>query len=203
MCWSRLVQKAWASFHANVRAPSWRKLGKRRRLTLLDRCVTPVVRHYLAVIPPQHSYCEKLNRMQRRMVSAAIGNTRWRTEDWPGFVRRSAREASTWIENNTKWWSREWMHRSILWADHLVRDHAQQLLHFEHGVQADLLSTRWSWAAALYSYHANEWLSNRRVYRTRSRWLGTLYSMTGTRAIRGRVHIRYHDGVAHARRMSA
>jgi len=22
MCWSRLVQKAWASFHANVRAPS-------------------------------------------------------------------------------------------------------------------------------------------------------------------------------------
>ena len=71
-CWSRMLAKMWASFYSNVKARGWRKLGMRRRLALLQRCVAPIVAHYAAIIPPQHAYGVKIDRVQRRMVSAAM-----------------------------------------------------------------------------------------------------------------------------------
>ena len=146
----------WAAFYANVRARGWRKLGMQRRLSLLGRCVSPIAAHYLSIIPPQAAYAIKLDRLRKRMVSAAMFNTRLVVESWVCFMRRSSREASRWIEDNSQWWSRKWLQRSLSWAAHLERDYARQKSHFVDGVHPDLLSTQFSWAATLYSFHGQE-----------------------------------------------
>ena len=201
ICWNRMRAKMWAAFYSNVMAPGWRKLGMRRRLVLLQRCVAPVVAHFLAVIPPSNASGVKLDRMQRRLVSAAMNNTRLTVESWVTFVRRSAKEASHWVEHNSEWWSRQWLRRAIAWCDHLERDSKQQLLHYESNANPELLSTRFSWAAALYRHHGPQWLADRRIFDQRSAWQETMYSRTGTRVIRGKVHTRFHDGIAYARSM--
>jgi len=200
-CWSRMLAKMWASFYSNVKARGWRKLGMRRRLALLQRCVAPIVAHYAAIIPPQHAYGVKIDRVQRRMVSAAMANTRLAIESWVTFVRRSARQSALWIEQNSFWWSRRWFERSVKWADHLERDANQQRVHYIDGVSLCLLSTRCSWAAAMYSHQNSAWLAEKRVFFRRTAWSESLISRTGTRAVRGRVHTRFQEGVEHARRM--
>ena len=52
--WAKMVSKMWGAFYANVRAPSWRRLGTHRRLTLVDRCIKGLASFYAAIIPPQH-----------------------------------------------------------------------------------------------------------------------------------------------------
>ena len=162
----------------------------RRRLALLQRCVAPVVAHYTAIIPPQHGYGIKLDKLERRMVSAAMANTRLTIEPWVTFVRRSARQSSLWIEQNSNSWSRTWFQRSVKWADHLERDATQQRLHYSDNVLPVRLNTRWSWAAAMYSHRDSTWFLDRRVF---------LEGQLGRRACAaGREHERLEGGSTHA-----
>ena len=189
----------WKAFYANVRGRNWRRLGMRRRLVLLSRSVRGIVQYCTGVWPPQHKYCEKLNVLQRKMVSMAMDNTRLSIESWVDYVRRSARTASSWIERHSLWWSREWLLRSVTWNDHLRRDLERQLACNCSDVRS---STSYSWASILFSWHASEWLSAQRVYFNRSRSGGSLSSRTGTRSLHGFVHIRWHEGVEYAQRMT-
>ena len=83
--WRKLTCKMWKAFYANVKAPGWRRLGSQRRLSLLSRSIRGLVEHGVAVFPPQHFYGCDLDRLQRKMVSAAMENTRLPTEDWVTF----------------------------------------------------------------------------------------------------------------------
>ena len=100
--WNRMVHKMWQAFYGNVRAAGWRKLGTRRRLLLLSRSVSGLVQRGVAIFPPQHGYALRLDCLQRRMVSAAIGNTRLATEDCVTFVRRSGRTSAAYIESHSQ-----------------------------------------------------------------------------------------------------
>ena len=199
--WERMQHKIWRAYFANVRAPGWRKLGMRRRLALVDRSVAGVVQHAVSIMPPSHTYCCKLDSVQRRMVSGAMGNYRLPIETWDQFFKRSARESARWIEANSRWWSRNWLKHTVNWYAHLERDWIQQKKFWEHHVQPELLSTQWSWAAVLYSFHDADWLAKQRTYQRRHGQTENLCSRTGTRAHVGRVHIRSHEGLAYAQRM--
>ena len=72
---------------------------------------------------------------------------------------------------------------------------------FEQDVSPEFCKTRWSWAAALFSFQSSDWLQDQRVIYYRSRGQEGVYSRTGTRAVRGVVHARFHEGVDYARRM--
>ena len=110
-------------------------------------------------------------------------------------------DRKTWVEEHGQWWSRCWLQRSLAWGEHLDRDFDRQALHYVDDADPELLSTQFSWAAALYRFQGEEWLATRRVFVRRSCWQESQYSKTGTRAVRGRVHKRFHDGVSYAKRM--
>ena len=195
-----MLQRCWAAFYGNVKAPGWQKLGMQRRLALLCRCVSPVVAHYVAIIPPTSRRGIELDRIQRRMVSAAIGNYRLTVETWIQFLRRTSHESAAWIEANSHWWSYRWLQRIIKWEEHLVRDAAEQQRYLD-GAPIDRCRTRWSWAAALFNFHGSTWLSEQRVFYNRSNRLEGVYSRTGTRAVRGKIYTRFQEGIEHARRL--
>ena len=142
--WANMVSKMWGAFYANVRAPSWRRLGTQRRLTLVDRCIEGLVSFYVSIMPPQHSYCCDLIKIQKKMVAGAMGNFKLVVEDWETFRRRSAKESVKWIEEHGEWWSRKWMAQAISWNNHLCRDYDRQLQHWSDGFPSDSMGTCWS-----------------------------------------------------------
>lgn len=95
-----MVAKIWSAYFANVRAPSWRRLGTQRRITLVDRYIQGIVSFYVAIMPPQHDYCCESNKIQKEMTSGDMGNFKLRVEHWETSRRRSAKESVKRIEEN-------------------------------------------------------------------------------------------------------
>ena len=79
--WRRLLAAAWASFHLNVRCRLWKRLGQGRRLALLERVVKPVVLHKLRAFSPSKYWFKQVCKLQKHMVSRALGNFRLPCED--------------------------------------------------------------------------------------------------------------------------
>ena len=197
--WKHLTAKMWKAFYANVKAPSWRKLGMARRLKLVDRSVKGIAEFFVSAMPPQHHYGCDLDRIQRKMVAAAMGNSRLRTESWEEFCRRSAKQASSWVEQHSRWWSRQWLQKAIDWNSHVERDWQIQKCFWQSECSAESLKTKWSWCPLLLHWHGDEWLRNRRIFQNRS---GRSHcTHTRTRRVRGKVHTRWHDGIQYASRM--
>ena len=145
----------WRSFWANCRIRGWQRLGRARRLRILSRCVHPLVRFYLAPVPPGASYIERLNRLQKCMTRMLLCVRPYPTEPYVAFRRRSAREARRTIEAYSCWWAREWIRSANSWRLHLLRDLSQQALPFES-------RTCYSWASLLLGFKNAAWINARR-----------------------------------------
>ena len=61
--WRHLQAGAWAAFWANIRVRSWKHLGLRRRLTLLERCVRPVVQFKLQAFSPSSYWYKQVSKL--------------------------------------------------------------------------------------------------------------------------------------------
>ena len=160
------------------------------------------MQYHTSIVPPQQGLGVKIDKLQRRMVSLAMNNTRLRTEEWVEFVRRSAGQSSRYIEKHSEWWSRLWLTRAISWDDHLARDWSQQKKFWVDNAPSTFLTTSFSGAAALYSWRAQAYMDSVRTFHLRTSLGDRVDGRTGARAKRGKVHARWHEGIAYARRMT-
>ena len=102
------------------------------------------------------------------------------------YVRRRGRAARQTCKTQGLW-SHSWFNRAIRWDDHLARPRNNH-----------------TWAAKLREYKGKEWLIGRRVSSAPSvASIGSNASVfagrTGTRSVRGKVHMRWHDGIDYAK----
>ena len=98
-------------------------------------------------------------------------------DDPAALVLRRNRAAAS-LARRHGLWSAVWKKRVINWNDHLGRELNQN-----------------SWAAKTLSYHGKEWLQERRRMHATGSSCSVLAGRTRTRASKGIVHRRWHDGV--------
>ena len=111
-------------------------------------------------------------------------------------------------------WALDWVKGTLLWDAHIRRDGSQQKEWLSSNnancgsstvapkVFSDTVhhATSFSWAAALVDYMNAQFFSDRR--RTEPRNLfGALHTRTSTRAVRGHVHLRWHDSVSYCEQL--
>ena len=104
-------------------------------------------------------------------------------EDVDAYVRRRGRLARKQCLEQGRW-SAFWFDRAIKWDEHLARER-----------------NIFSWSARLRDYRGMQWLMERRaaLAPSASSVLSIRAGRTGTRAMRGKVHARWHDGIEYAR----
>ena len=133
------------------------------------------------------------------MTAMALGIFRYPIEPWPDFVKRRARMAANVIERNDAWWTKSWFSRAVAWEDHCRRSLAVQSRVLENPTDIMASSTNFPWPPLLLDWNGLDFLRERRTFYTRSRGSLSVTSRTDTRAGRGFVHTRWHDGILNAR----
>ena len=190
--WNALKPRLWRAFFINCRGKDWKRLGLRRRCTLIGRAVGPVVAHAVGTWPPQKSFCDEMDALQRRMYGLAAALFPSDEESRKEFNGRVARTVRPMIGQGG-WWSRLWMQRAVSWKDHLDRDFHRQCCYPDA-----LLQSNFSWAAALqHEFDASSIEENRQYFVQGTR----ICTRTGTRNFRGKVHARWNEGTQHAYNM--
>ena len=172
------MEKAWRAFFANSGHRNARGVGNHRRINLLNRTVTPLLRFWCPAWSCCQSLAKRLDAMQRRMIATIQRVPRVPCEsDHSYFSRRSRLTTSTCQRMGL--WSR--LHGScvISWSDHVKRHPSES-----------------HWPAVLLDYRPPSWFADRRLALGSSSSQG---GRTGTRATAGGVARRWADGVQYAR----
>ena len=113
--------QAWRAFWANVGKASCRKFDVQLRLRMIERLVFPIINFRLSRWPFTHTYANRLDRIQRKMVSIVL-HLRMMSGDTPGaFARRKQRLVSSCIPL-PKRWSHIWATRMVSWDKHVLRN---------------------------------------------------------------------------------
>ena len=120
------------------------------------------------------------------MTAALMRTPRLDGEDTIAYFRRRRRLART-LSSETGLWSERWFKRSLQWDEHIARPRNRQ-----------------SWPAKLRNYRGRDWLMERRMsfapsVASRDSPASILAGRTGTRAFKGKVFMRWHDGIEFAR----
>ena len=184
-CWTRARTSMWRAFWANPATRESTYLTLNDRLGLLAKAVTPQLDFRCSRWPPQKQIADELDRLQRKMTAILMRVPRHADEPIDVFVRRRGRLAAS-VCKRRGLWSIHWFDRATKWDDHLSRDRNSQ-----------------SWPARLRSYRDREWFLQRRIeLAPRNGWsASSLAGRTDTRAFRGKVHSRWHDGIHYAKEM--
>ena len=175
-CCSNTIAAMWRAFFGNF-GKSMRNAPKHEKIKLLNRAVLPIATYRMPRWPYQRTAAKRLDRVQNKMLSIALGVKAMAHETPEGFVRRRNRvvcEAAT----ETGRWSATWKSRVCKWNEHLNRAHNGH-----------------SWAAKTLQYHGKEWLQQQRILNAVGQFGSMLAGRTCTRSIQGVIHKRWHDGV--------
>ena len=183
-CWQNTRAAMWRGFWANPGSKAARHLTMPQRLRLLDRAVLPQMDFRSSRWPPQRRIADEVDILQRRMVATIMRVPPRPGEEPACYFRRRGRAAAAECKKQGVW-SRRWFWRVLDWQDHLDRPRNGQ-----------------SWAAKLSRYRDREWFIQRRasLLSSGSSAGACLAGRTDTRACRGMVQTRWHDGVEFARR---
>ena len=167
----------WRSFWGNAASSSASTLPLHIKLRLLQRATAPVLNFRASRWPPQKTIKVELDRTQRNMVGILLQCRPAPGEPPDVFFRRRARTAKLKCVA-VGWWSSCWFKRAIAWDDHIRR-----------------LRNAQTWSASLVAWRGASWLQARRSERGAS----SLAGRTGTRALSGKVHVRWESGILHAK----
>ena len=208
--WRHLQAGAWSAFWANIRVRSWKHLGVKRRLTLLERCVKPFVQFKLQAFSPSPFWYKQVSKLQRHMVARSLGQHRFACDTPKEFFQRVSRAVSDHIGKSVSDWAVEWLKTTLAWDAHCSRDSVEQQRFctanpnfcnpdFEpssaFGSVQEHFNTSFSWAARLSQHMGPGYFEERRTVEL----LGArTHTRTGTRSVVGCVTPRYHDCVAFA-----
>jgi len=175
-CVSKTLSNMWKCFYGNF-GKSMTQAPLNTKLALLKRCVLPIASYRMSRWPYQVHTAKRIDRTQTKMLRVLMRTKMQTGEDPAAYVQRSNRIASTLAREHGKW-SHIWGKRVIDWNSHLKREHNQH-----------------SWAAKILKYHGAEWLQDQRRIHAVGENCSLIAGRTCTRAHRGIVHRRWHDGV--------
>ena len=170
------------AFWANPGSKGARHLTYASNLTLMSRAVLPQLSFRCSRWPPQRQVKIELDQLQQKMVASIVRLPQIPGEEAKNYVRRRGRAArKTCAEQGM--WSRHWFGRAVRWDEHLARPR-----NFN------------SWSAQLRDYRGKEWLMDRRAsfapsVASRGSSVSIYAGRIGTRSVRGKVHVRWHDGI--------
>eukprot|EP00928_Gymnodinium_smaydae_P092558 TRINITY_DN76452_c0_g1_i1.p1 TRINITY_DN76452_c0_g1~~TRINITY_DN76452_c0_g1_i1.p1 ORF type:complete len:307 (-),score=16.00 TRINITY_DN76452_c0_g1_i1:102-1022(-) len=190
--WILIKSKMWRAFYLQLRNRGWQKLGLRRRLVVLTRCIENIFLRGMGVTPYSTTLKKEIDIVQRQMVASTMCIAKRDGEDIAAFIRRRAAQARAKCQQ-LGWWSCKWASQVLRWDEHLLRDYDRQKRHYDGGLLPALCFTSWSWAARLRCYHDSLWLRERRETFIRNAALQTTSTRTRTRASRGRVFPRWEE----------
>jgi len=127
-----------------------------------------------------------VHSMQQKMTASTLRLPVQVGEDVDSYVRRRGRIARQ-LCRKVGFWSSHWFSRAVRWDEHLARSRNAN-----------------TWAARLREYHGKQWLMDKRAQLAPSGSSGVsmLAGRTGTRALAGKVQMRWHDGIDPARGMT-
>ena len=217
--WRAVQAGAWALFWSNVRCRSWKKLGLRRRLVLLDRCVRPFVLNKLQIFGPTKFWVSQLDKLQRHMLSRALGHHRLPTDDLKTYWKRVSGCVREHLGSSVSVWSIEWLKATVRWDSHAHRDFCEQerfvrshpdfvnpssgsgnvASSSSFGTVEEFFGTSFSWAARLTRFMDSDFFESKRVVINQARHADVTHTKTLTRSVSGNVIPRYHDCVAFSR----
>ena len=164
------TRKMWKAFWGNAGSKAAKTLGRQRLAVLISRSVQPLFEFQCARWPAQITYLNRLDILQRKMISSAFGLRRSPAENVEQFNRRCSRVAVPYIHCH---WSHVWCKRMQTWSDHMAR-------------HPDL------WPARISGFQNSQWLQLRRMFCGSQ---SVLAGPTQTRAERRKVERRWHDGL--------
>ena len=169
----------WKAFWANPGSRDATSLDTRARNKLLEKSVAPQLDYRCSRWPPQKTISLELDVLQRRMVATILRIPQISGETAANYVKRRGHAAGQHCRQTGKWSSR-WFKRAQDWNAHLQRPR-----------------NRHSWPARLLHYRDADWFIRRRLsFLTADNVNNSCLSgRTDTRAIRGCVNIRWHDGI--------
>ena len=215
--WRALQAAAWSAFWLNVRARSWKQFGLRRRFILLQRCVRPIVLYKLQIFAPTKFWIKQLDKLQKHMLSRALGWHRLPFEDLKVYWRRVSVGVQEHLGSSVSVWSTDWLKSTVRWDHHAGKDYLEQQRFVEcfpnyfdsisvnsfsddasFGA-AQHFSTSFSWAAKLTRHMTEDFFNALRVTENRGGLFGATHTRTSTRSVPGHVMQRYHDSVTFAR----
>ena len=150
------------------------------RLKLLNRAAFPIAAYRMTRWPYQKEAAKWLDRVQNSMTSKLLQLKPQLSETEEAYVRRRNRMPSEAAAKHGRW-SAKWAARVVSWHDHLLRP---------------LNSS--SWAAKTLQFHGRDWLQKQRIMHSSGHFTLS-FGRTRTRAGQGKVHQRWHDGLALAR----
>ena len=166
----------WRSFYGNF-GKTLNSATLEMKLKLLDQAKLPIASYRMSRWPFQIHAAKRIDRTQTKMIRTLMREKFQSGEDPAAFVIRRNRAAAS-VARRRGLWSAVWKKRVIDWNDHLGRE-----------LNKD------SWAAKTLMYHGKEWLQERRRMFSTGSSSSLLAGRTCTRASRGVVHRRWHDGI--------
>ena len=152
-------------------------MNVKKKLVLLRRAVAPQFAFRCSRWAPQKQIADELDRTQRKMMAAMTKTARNPGEEFADYFRRRGRIAGK-LCRDQGLWSTLWFQRALRWDGHLARPRNLD-----------------SWAARLRSHHDRDWFIQRRLRFTAFEGSSVLAGKTGTRASRGKVQMRWRDGI--------
>ena len=188
-CWSRSRASMWRAFWANPGAEVAKHVSIDRKLQLLTRAVQPQLAFRCSRWPPQRQIAAEVDKLQQKMMASMLRLPRLEGEEPDRYVRRRGRLARGHCQQHGLW-SAHWFARAIAWDEHLARPRNNH-----------------TWSARLRDFRGKVWLMQRRASFSPSgaSIVGSaslLAGRTGTRAVHGKVQMRWHDGIDHAKSSS-
>ena len=185
-CWKQTRCAMWRAFWSNSGSKDADNFNVEAKLNLLSRSVMPQMDFRSSRWPPQKQIATEIDRTQRKMTAAIVTIPHNEYESSCEFVRRRGRAAAK-LCNEHGLWSKRWFGRASRWDDHLnqYRNHL-------------------SWPAKLRQFKDRTWFIFQRSQFTPvstgpfSNFSATA-GRTDTRAVRGYVHMRWHDGIIYSR----
>jgi len=175
-CVSQTLANMWKSFYGNF-GKSMRSAPLQIKLAQMKRCVLPIASYRMSRWPYQIHAAKRIDRTQTKMIRVLTRSKMQAGEDPATFVQRCNRSASA-KAREQGFWSSVWRKRVIDWNDHLRRE-----------------ANRNSWASKILVYHDAEWLQEQRRIHAVGQQGSVTAGRTRTRAQKGIVHRRWHDGV--------
>jgi hypothetical protein len=173
----------WKAFWANPGSEAANHVDVPRKLQLLSRAVRPQLSFRCSRWPPQRQVASDIDRLQQKMVASMLRLPRLEGEEPDAYVRRRGRLARRHCQQQGTW-SAHWFSRATSWDQHLSRPR-----------------NKCTWSAMLRGFRGKEWLMQQRSSFAPSGGLAqaSLFAgRTGTRAIHGKVQMRWHDGIDYA-----
>ena len=171
----------WKAFWANPGSEAAKHISIPRKLQLLTCAVQPQLAFRCSRWPPQQQIAAEVDTLQQKMIASMLRLPRVEGEEPEHYVRRRGRIARGHCQKQG-FWSAQWFARAIAWDDHLARAHNANI-----------------WSAAMRDFRGKAWLMEQRAAFAPAGSSALQAGRTGTRAIHGKVQMRWHDGVDYAK----